>query len=204
MSDPWPSLAERYGRKAVMSLTITDAELDAETDRQSKVLFPLVEKRTHGLELTALDFGCGAGRFTRPLNRLLRGTNPLTVGYDPCRELVEQAPIALGITWESGSPEHFFFTQKERFDIAFAAMVLCLPGVDPDYTAEGLARVLSPNGLMILVDHMADRQPNGKWVSFRSEVYYQDLFARYNIRLQKIGEDRQLDNKITVMAGRKL
>jgi SAM-dependent methyltransferase len=80
MSDPWATLAQAHGRRAVMSLGISDAELDAETIRQIAVLRPLIAGVLNGSETRVLDYGCGAGRFTAMLGETVGWC---AIGYDP-------------------------------------------------------------------------------------------------------------------------
>ena len=203
MTNTWSTLASTHGRKSVMSLAISDAQLDAETKRQADVIFPMIAPLVMDHEYTALDFGCGAGRFTPHLHAMMGGDNckAFTMGYDPCCELVEQAPRGEGIAWSWGNVDSFFPTYRYIFNVVFVAMVLGDPNLDVEATAAGLVSVMSPRGLLVLVDHMVEEKDH--WWKFRDEGFYVELFGRHGVALEKIGEDRQLDNKIHVLAGRR-
>lgn len=205
MTDPWTTLASKHGRKVVMSLAISDAQLDAETTRQANVIFPVIRSMLTGNEATALDYGCGAGRFTPHLHEMIGGDEQkaFTMGYDPCSELVSAAPRGRGnIAWSWGNVDSFFPTYRNLFNVVFVAMVLGDPNLDMETTVPGLVDILSPGGLLVVVDHMV-RRTTGHWWKFRDESFYVDLFAQRGVALKQIVEDRQLGNPITLLAGRK-
>ena len=201
MSETWDDLSRKFGRKCVMNTEISDGALDKETERQASVIFPMLAKLMSGTEHFALDYGCGYGRFTRYLHRLLKAERPLTIGFDPSRELVWQAPIIQGISWEASDPAQFFHWNEDLFDVTMCFCVLGEPSIDTHAVAEGLARVTKPNGMVVIVDHMNPTGP-GRWWQFRSPEYYKELFARYGIILGVLGHEWQLDNQITIMCNR--
>jgi len=192
MTDAWRELAEKSGRVAVMSREITEAELTAETVRQWDILAPMLNPLLTGSEQLGLDYGCGAGRFTAAIAALCGG---LTIGYDPCREMLALAPKREHVRYTARLPLGF------EFDLIFTAMVLGDPNVEPDYIAGEIAGLLAPNGLLIVLDHMPDEAPKGRWWQFRAASFYRDLFARHGIGLSPIGRLMQLQNEVTVLAG---
>ena len=206
MPDPWGNLARQFGRKSVMSLAISDATLDAETERQAALIFPLVQRHLRGTERTALDYGCGAGRFTPYLGDLVTGQ---VVGFDPCAELLAERPVLPGYRYQfvTGDPERFFDRSNvlggyhSHFDIIFLAMVLCLPHVDVHATVSGLAGLLSPDGQIVLLDHMPDVDPGGTWAHMRSFSFYRDVFAEHGIALAHVGTVKQLDKDVAICIG---
>lgn len=199
--DPWPNLARQHGRKAVMSLTIDNATLDAETERQTAIIFPLIRAELRGDEQTALDYGCGAGRFTRHLDKLVSGR---TIGFDPCPELIEargeQPP---NVQFVTGDPARFFaWSERPAFDLAFTAMVLGDPGVGAAATATALAAMLAPDGLLVVIDHMSEVDSAERWWRFRPVAFYRELFSAHGVALREIGRVMQLDHEVTILAGR--
>lgn len=196
MTDTWTNLTRTHGRKSVMSLNIDDATLDAETERQAAEIFPLIRSHLRGDERTALDFGCGYGRFVPHLARL---TDDMRVAaYDPCGEMLDL------IYWGAGVATNDWPTiASESYDLIFAAMVLGDPDLNLEKTAVSMASVLAPDGLLVVLDHMPNTEPTGRWWRFRPDHTYIDLFARHGVILQKIGAARQLDNPVTILAGRR-
>ena len=198
--NPWTSLARTHGRRCVMSLDIDEATLDAVTARQCEVIFPLIKPLLEPRpSLIALDYGCGAGRFTRALQK---ATDGFVVGYDPCKELLLandwwSNEIGLAETWD-----HFVVNEVGPYDLIFTAMVLGDPNVDPAAIADDITSILDPNGLLVLLEHMPET-PKQAWWRFRPESFYRDLFSARGIFLDKLGTVEQLQNPVTVMAGRR-
>ena len=204
MTNPWPSLAAQAGRRCVMSMTIDDATLDTETARQCTEIFPLLRPLLTGNERLVLDYGCGAGRFTLPL---AQACGCMAIGYDPCVELVNEAPKHDMVRYVTGAgPAEFLAGVHQahwQFDVAFAAMVLGHPGMDTPKMAEDLVSVLAPGGLMVVIDHMPDVPPPGKWWRYMPIFYYVDVFADYGVEMKRTGSTMQLANEVTVLCGRR-
>ena len=204
MHNPYSALAREHGRRAVVSLAIDDATLDAETARQAAEIMPIIRRLLRGDELTALDYGCGWGRFTGYLTKLPAGGRPLaTTGFDPCAEYIAMARPDSAIKYATGDPDAFFSANEGVFDLIFCWVVLGMPGLDVPKTVAGLASMLSPTGLMVLGDHMADTPPRGRWWRFRPQHVYQGLFRRHGISLWQVQECLQVGDPITVLAGRR-
>jgi SAM-dependent methyltransferase len=193
MSDTWRSLARLYGRRSVMDLTITEDAMDAETERQWTILAPMLRPLLNGSERLALDYGCGAGRFT---GRLADLTAEFAIGYDPCKDLLYLAPPHRAVNYTAQLPLGM------EFDLIFAAMVLGDPNADPAAMASEIASLLAPDGLLVVLDHMPDEPPAGRWWQFHSVPWFRDLFASAGIPLDEIGSLTQLSNPVTVLAGR--
>ncbi len=202
LSNEWTDLALNHGRKSVMSLAITDQELDAETNRQIGVLFPMISEQLLGHEREALDFGCGAGRFTVPLAKVIQGR---AVGFDPCAPLIATATGHIAVDYHSADTTAYFSEcqrNQTTFDLILAYVVLGSPQLDTEMIAAGLVSLLADDGLLILADHITPDVPTDRWWRFRPLEFYQSLFRRHGVELECIGELMQLENKITVLAGR--
>lgn len=203
MSDEWGALAKTHGRKSVMNLSITDAELDAETNRQTPILMGLIAGQLHGHERSGLDFGCGSGRFSAPLAKTIHGR---VLAFDPCAELIAMATGHISVDYHTCKSEALFAECKHNqtdFDVVLTAIVLGTPGLDLEATASGLVSVLAPDGLLVVVDHMPDVLPTRRWWRYRPSGMYLDVFARNGVELECVGELMQLDNQVTVLTGRK-
>lgn len=202
MSGQWNDLALAHGRRSVMSLSISDQELDAETERQTPLLFGMIADQLHGHERTALDYGCGAGRFTIHLAKAIQGR---AVGFDQCAPLIAQATGHISVDYHSGDAELFFAENARNgvtFDVILALNVMGAPGLNTEITAAGLVSLLAPDGLLVLCDHMTDEPQPRRWWRFRSRDFYKSLFAHQGVVLREIGTLMQLENEITVLAGR--
>lgn len=203
MPNDWTVLARIHGRKAVMSLTIDDKELDRETERQMPILRDMIKQCLNGTERTALDFGCGSGRFSHMLAQCINGH---VTAFDPCEEL-----IALGVEHDDvayfTSHADVFFDEDQscgmKYDVVFAAQVLGAPALNLEATAADLVSVMAPNGLLIVIDHMPEIIPSGRWWHFRPLGLYAELFRRNGVEMSFVGTMMQLENEITMIAGRK-
>ena len=170
----WKRRAVRHGARAVFHLGHDAEEVEAVTRRQRELLLPLLESELSGRERVVLDFGCGPGRFTADLARLVGGS---AIGVDPIRELLAIAPAAPGTEYRqvvggriplpSGSVDAVWSC------IVFSSITDM--GAVREAVAE-IARVLRPGGLIFLVENTAERTGNPH-LRYRSIAEYQALFA---------------------------
>ena len=190
----WGKIIREHGQRGVVSVSITDEELAQETQRQAAAVFPLIEPLLRG-EITALDYGCGAGRFT---HYLAVATNCLTTGYDHCADFTQ--------FWTESQEVDFTSDRAAlvdgSYEVVFVWGVLGDPHLNPEAVAADIALLAAPNALIVLTDHMS---VDGKerWWQFRSEESYRDLFERNDIQLRLLGRDKQLENPVSILAGRK-
>jgi SAM-dependent methyltransferase len=196
MTNPYDTLARDHGRRCVMSLNVTDEELDAETARQTPIVAGIIKPLLHGDEKRVTDFGCGSGRFMPMLADLM--PDAWITGVDPCIELLRQAPIAPGFNALYCTK----FPPKPQ-DVVFIAMVLGTPGLDLFRLAREISGAMAHGGLLVLLDHMPAEPPGERWWQFRMPAFYSGLFGSVHVPLHVAGHLTQLDNPVTVMAGRK-
>jgi len=197
--NPYDGLVKNNGRHAVVSLAVSDADVDELTKAQVAALGPMIRPLLTGKEMVALDYGCGYGRFTSMLGSMAGRA----VGVDPCAELIATAPRDPGLDFRCEDPE--MFTQAPQgmlFDIVFVWTVLGVPDVDQEAATAAMVSVLASDGLIVLGDHMPDTAPEGRWARFLPAAHYIEMFARHDVTLHRIGEVAQLDNPVTVLAGR--
>jgi SAM-dependent methyltransferase len=197
----WDDLTRNHGKKAVMSLTISDKVLEAETNRQIPLLRSAIRPLLTGHERTALDFGCGYGRFTPMLANLIDGR---AVGFDPCAEMLRAGHGHLSVDYVSCPTGQFFQelrATETRFDLILAFAVLGEPSVPVWITALELCNVLSPEGLMVIVEHVVPHPDPGRWWRFRPPGFYEEVFAACGVHLHEVGTVPQLDDTMTILAG---
>jgi SAM-dependent methyltransferase len=82
----WERRVRDHGRRAVLNLGHSDEEFERFTAWQWDQLSPSLRAQLRGDEKSILDFGCGAGRFTPELARLIGGR---AIGVDPIPRLLE-------------------------------------------------------------------------------------------------------------------
>lgn len=204
MSDAWTELAKSHGRRSVMSLSISEEQLEAETARQLPILCGMIHGQLHGHERTGLDFGCGSGRFSHALAQTIHGR---VTAFDSCAALVALATWQLDVDYVSSDSAAFFdelIKNDVTYDVVMAAQVLGSPGLPLESTAASLTEVLAPGGLLIIVDHMPEIIPTDRWWRFRPRAFYGDLFRRNGVELAHVGDLAQLENTISMLGGRKV
>lgn len=184
----WRRHALSSGPVAVIDPRLTLADYEAVTRTQISLLEPALRGLVRGPDRAALDWGCGAGRFTPMLARLAGRA----VGYDPCLEMLALAPAAPGASYVSTMP-------RERFGLVFVWCVL--GGIADDALPASAAEVLAalaPGGLLIVADHMD--APRGLQWRFRSAAHYAELFAP--LRLARKARVAQHGHWVELLAGR--
>lgn len=204
MPDDWDRVAAEHGKVSVMSTQISDEVLERETARQIPILFGLLEKQLLGHERTAIDFGCGSGRFSHALAQTIKGR---VTAFDPCKGLIALATGHTDVDHFTTSTDRFI-AECERngtvYDVVFAFNVLGSPTLNLEHTAADLVSLVAPNGLLFVADHMPDIIPSGRWWRFRSMVLYEELFRRNGIEMRHVGNLMQLENQVSVLAGRRV
>ena len=191
----WEWRATTYGKRAVLNLSHSEREFDAVTRKQKDILLPIFIAQLDGNERTALDFGCGPGRFTRDIAEAIGGT---AVGLDISRELISIAPRSKHVQFhvvddiEFPSP-HFIF------DVVWICLVL--GGVRQiAHTVDSIERALKAGGLLFLVENTQEKADSEHW-AYRSVIEYQRMFT--SIDLKPVFVYRDVGEEITVFAGRK-
>ena len=198
MSETWNKLARDNGRKAVMSLAIDDATLDRVTEEQCAVIGPLLRPilpTGHSVLDYVLDYGCGAGRFCEFLHLL---TGRAVIAYEPTDDLRDLIPYHSHVL--SAKTLRYL---NPTFSVIFVAMVLGDPEMEVGQVADHIVSMLAPDGLLVVLDHMPDPLPVGRWWQYRPMAFYQDLFRLRGISLDRLGEVDQAGNMVTILAGKR-
>jgi len=193
----WEERARRFGRRAVVNIGHTEAEVDAVTRRQEEVLFPLLRAELDGSESVVLDFGCGFGRFTAGLASVIGGR---AVGADPSAELLALAPASGSVEYRRMDGGRLPLAD-DSVDVVWTAVVLgCITGEDDVRVAAAeILRVLRPGGLLFLAENTSAK-PDGPHFVFRSRERHRELFAPVPLRC--VGEYEDLGETISALAGR--
>lgn len=200
LTDIWAERARRYGKRCVLDLSIPEEGFDAMTDMQRGHLLPLLKSQIHGREKSALDFGCGIGRFSYDIYRTV---GVPVVAYDPCKELIDLAKPSPYIDYVTGSIHEFLaLNRRWRFDVIWITLVLGglqRPAVQD--IADGLLKMLAPGGLVFFAEHTSDYLPGSDFWEFRPESYYLSLFK--GVPTKRLGGYTTLGNEVSIFAGRK-
>lgn len=202
MTDVWDQLVHSHGRRSVMSLVVSDEQLDGETARQIPTLREAIRPHLSGTEKTALDFGCGYGRFTPMLANLIDGR---ALGFDPSSGMINAAHGHVSVDYVSCPTDKFFQELRgtaTTFDLILAFGVLGEPSVPIWKTALELRSILSDEGLLVVVDHVVADPDTSRWWRFRTPGFYEETFSACGVVLQEVGKVPQLTDLMTIYAGR--
>ncbi len=194
----WQQRAAEYGRRAVLNLGHAEEEFDQVTEHQWKELIPYLQPLLIGDEKLILDFGCGPGRFTAELARLIGGK---AIGVDPISHFIELAPKHSFVEYRA-MRDGEIPVSSESVDVVWICLVL--GGVVKDRllikTLAEINRVLRKDGLLFLVENTTVKSNGGHWV-FRSTDEYIDMFPF--MKLVHLHDYFDLGERISIMAGRK-
>ena len=194
----WKRRVRRHGAAAVLHIGHGKQALEGLTERQKAFLLPLLRSQLTGEERVVLDFGCGAGRFTADLARVVSGN---AIGVDPVDALIALAPPAADVTYHHIRPPRLPIP-SDTVDVVWIACVLCNI-TDQEALSEALAeidRVLKPSGLLFLIENTAVKPPT-RHLCYRSIAEYVRLFPA--IDLHHLQDHEDLGERISVLAGRK-
>tara|TARA_B100000780_G_C21011585_1_gene405103 strand:+ start:119 stop:805 length:687 start_codon:yes stop_codon:yes gene_type:complete len=192
----WEERAQQMGRLAVLDSRHSDKEFDAVTDFQKQKLYPLLKQFLLPSDKIVLDFGCGVGRFTSDLATLVEGTS---VGVDVSQELLNLCSESQNVKYSLISDVSSLpYTQ---FDVIFCCLVLGGIGNNKlSETVSLLDALLSPNGLIFLVESTDVKYRPGNW-RVRTVSFYQKLIP--NCELDLIASYIDAGQEISIMAGRR-
>lgn len=194
----WEERARKHGVRSVLNLRHTPEEVEAETRRQTEILFPLLARELGPEDRVVLDFGCGPGRFTPALAELTGGR---AVGTDPIQHLLDLAPAHERVEYRAMS-EGVIPLEDGSADVVWVCLVLTTI-TDEEVlrrSAAEVERVLRPGGLLFLVENTS-RAKDRPHLRFRNEAFYGTLFP--SIALRSEGGYTDLGERISVLAGRK-
>ena len=194
----WSERAKLYGKHSVLNMAHGKKEFDVVTAFQKQVLFPLLESELQGTEKNVLDYGCGPGRFTCDLAKLIGGD---AIGVDITQELLNIAPKSQSVTYQIIKSGEIPYADSS-FDFVWVCLVLGgIAEEEITKTIIEINRVLRRGGLFFYVENTANAVSTNYW-RFRDEATYLRLAAFCNPRV--IGHYVDLGQQITIFAGRKI
>lgn len=182
-----------------MHLARRGGEIEAVTRMQTERILPVLRARLRGDERFALDFGCGSGRFTALLASAIGGR---ALGVDPVAALLELAPRTAAVDFRQMRDGRIPLPEAST-DVVFVCLVL--GGItDPNELAAAtreLARVLRPQGLLLLIENTTQRSDLPHW-RYRSAAGYSALFP--DVALAPVDHYFDLGERVEILAGRRV
>jgi len=194
----WESRARAFGVRAVFNLGHQDDDIEAVTAMQEGILLPLLEERLRPGDKRLLDFGCGPGRFTRHLARLINGS---VLGVDPIQHFLDMAPKGESVEYRK-LDRGIIRAGNESFDVVWVCLVLggIINARELKRSVNEIRRVLKPGGLLFLVENTSELPDPEQW-RYHSVAEYQRMFPC--VALSPASEYLDLGERISILAGRK-
>lgn len=190
----WKNRAKEYGPRSVINLHHKESEMAELTAMQEREIFPYLETNLTGREKHLLDFGCGPGRFSLQLAKLIGGKVTAT---DPVQCLLDLAPQSADVEYERLRRDKIPVLNGS-VDVIWSCLVLGAIK-DPAETIQEMKRVLSPNGLVFIIENTAPKLSSPYW-TFRSIEEYCELFKFAN--LKHLHDYYDVEERISILAGR--
>lgn len=173
--DYWEARIAEHGPAGVGDLSRPLAELEEDTRLEKGGLLPFFASQLRGDEARVLDFGCGFGRFTSELAALV---SEGATGVDATPALIEEAQ-------RRATSDRATFVQARgslpfpdgHFDAIWVAYVLIhVVGENKRRTAEELARVLKPGGLLFMTEGVTTWRRGSAHCEFEPFEWYAQAF----------------------------
>jgi SAM-dependent methyltransferase len=196
----WKKRAKQYGRRAVLNIGHSEEELEAVTQMQKEKIFPFLKQELKkGDEKIILDLGCGMGRFTPDLAKIILGK---AVGVNPIKDFIDMAPRSGNVTYRL-MKESVIPLDENSVDAVWICLVL--GGIIKERFLRNIVsevnRVLKNGGLIMLIENTSEKK-DGEYWKFRSLAFYRSLFDF--AELKHFSDYYDLGERISIMAGRKL
>jgi len=194
----WEKRAKRYGTRAVLNIGHSDENVGDVTRVQREKIFPFLQQELTGHEETILDFGCGPGRFTLDLAKLIDGT---AIGVDPIQHFLDMAPKQDGVEYRLMG-ESIIPVVDKSIDVVWICLVLggIIDQCVLRKTVFEVERVLNDEGFVVLIENTTDIKDTEYW-KFRSVEFYQSLF--FFTKLKHLSDYCDLSERVSIMIGRK-
>lgn len=206
--DAWKDRVRSLGvRRSVLHCSHqTDRAFAAITETQRRVIMPLFREQLRGDEKTALDFGCGWGRWTEEVADV---SDCHVLGVDLLTEYIQEAERRK----IDGAPVTFVTLKGTRLpcddasmDLVWVCMVLSAFTDDGllAETVKELGRVLRRDGLLFIITTTVKKgeTSRGRWAKHRSVEEFQQVFKDV-APLKVVGAYTDLGDHDSIMAGRK-
>lgn len=193
----WDERAEKFGEKAVYNMTHLDSELNDVDKKQKDIYKSILKTELSGNEKTALDYGCGCGRFT---NFLTDFVSEKVFYIDPTEKLV-QLVNGNAKTQKLNYKKNIINLPDKSIDLIFVSLVLggITNSKDLEKLIEEFNRISSDNALFFIVEN-TEKCENSNYWHYRSSKEYQELFKF--VKLHNFLQYKDCGEEISVFIGK--
>lgn len=171
--DYWQNRVRRYGKRSVLNIGHSENEFDEVTQMQKDKIFPFLRNYFTGRETLVLDYGCGCGRFTSDLAKIIKAK---AIGVDVVKSLIDLSSEKEKVEYRLMTDNHI---PLETCSVDIVWICLVLGGItndsDLDKIISEISRVLKNDGLLFLIENTSEKKNGAHW-KFRTFKEYQDRF----------------------------
>ena len=193
----WDLRASELGAYSVIDSRHSPDEYEYVTKRQKEIIYPLFLRTLNGRERLILDFGCGVGRFTSDLAKMIHGD---AVGTDVTERLIGLCPEGTNVEYIHSLD--FFCENDMYFDVIWVCLVLGgLPDEELSSLAQKMEKSLANDGLVFLIESTGEVFLDGVW-RIRTREQLTSCFP--SVRFDHLGTYHDVGQEISILAGRKL
>ena len=200
--DYWTRRVKKFGARAAINVSHPAEKFEEVTRRDKDEIFPYLSKLLTGDERVALDFGCGSGRFTPALARLIHGR---AIGVEATEEYVKfmlkHEDVEYRIMKEGRIP-----LPDQSADLVWIYAVLgCIQGEPLARAVREIERALKSGGLLFLVEN-SSFLPDKDCYSYRRYEDYKALLPFVSLSHVRDYFDigAHFRERFSIMAGRKI
>ena len=190
----WESRANKMGVYSVIDSRHHQNEYEYVTLKQKEILYPLFLNLLNGNERTGLDFGCGPGRFTGDLARMIKGK---VIGFDTSKKLVGMCPQYKNVKYTSNV--NFIQSHSLSFNVIWISLVL--GGIHDDeifIIANKISGMLAKGGMLFLVESTGEKYIHDFW-NIRTKNQLINLFPQ--VKLKHISTYFDAKQEICIFSG---
>ncbi|MBB6428995.1 class I SAM-dependent methyltransferase [Algisphaera agarilytica] len=199
----WSRQSPKFGLRDLLNDKVYIDPSSELTDPRWGTTLSLIREELRGDESKALDFYCGAGRFTQDLAQLVDGD---VLGVDTSLPLIHEATPSSGVRFIH-IPDGRVPTPPRSMDLVLANHALGgLRGRLLDRAVGEIVRVLKSDGLLVLIENTADL-PDTRQHVYRDVETYREMFPQMQwkrdaVHLENKSEGVEDAHRMSVLMGR--
>lgn len=188
---------ELFGETSVVNLAHKDDEIESLTLQQIAEVEPHLRKHLDGSERTALDFGCGSGRFTEFLTSVVSGP---VIGVDPAEPLLRIARPSPRVEYRRMVPGSIPVADASVDVVWIGAVLGGIRDADLPANLREIDRVTAPGALFCVIENTEIQREHPYW-TYRPAEAYRRLFSFAALR--HVHDFQDEGERMSVLIGRR-